>query len=124
MEHTVERELLVPGTADEVWSSLATPDWLGEDAEIELRPSGSVRAGQRSGFVEAAEEPRRLCFWWSEDGGEASRVELELTTHEEGTLLRVVETRPLAVLDACGHDLASALRPAGPEMSAAPCLVA
>ncbi|HYP48477.1 MAG TPA: SRPBCC domain-containing protein [Thermoleophilaceae bacterium] len=124
MEHTVERELLVPETADEVWSSLARPDWLGEDAEIELRPAGSVRAGERSGFVEEAEEPRRLCFWWSEEGGEASRVELELTIREEGTLLRVVESRPLAVLDAYGHDLAGALRPAGPQMSAAPCLVA
>ena len=124
MEHTVERELLVPETPDEVWGSLAHPDWLGEDAEIELRPAGSVRAGERSGFVEEAEEPHRLCFWWSADGGEASRVELELTGRDDGTLLRVVESRPLAVLDAKGADLASVLRPAGPQMSAAPCLVA
>jgi uncharacterized protein YndB with AHSA1/START domain len=104
MDHVVERELEVPDAAEEVWRSLAEPDWLGEDAEIELREAGEVRAGDRSGFVEEAEAPRRLVFWWSEPGEEATRVEIDLDELESGTLVRVTESRPLAVLD--GRDLA------------------
>ena len=65
MDHTVERELTVPEEAEEVWRSLAEPEWLGEDAAIELREAGEVRAGDRDGFVEEADAPRRLVFWWS-----------------------------------------------------------
>ena len=65
MDKAVERELIVPETPEEVWRSLAEPGWLGDDAQIELHPAGEVRAGERSGFVEEADEPRRLVFWWS-----------------------------------------------------------
>ena len=68
MNEAVERELLVPDAPEEVWRSLAEPGWLGEDASIELEPAGEVRAGERSGFVEEAEEPSRLVFWWSAPG--------------------------------------------------------
>ena len=104
MNPVVERELEVPDAAEEVWRSLAEPDWLGEDAEIELREAGEVRAGDRSGFVEEADAPRRLVFWWSEPGEEATRVEIDLDELESGTLVRVTESRPLAVMD--GRDLA------------------
>jgi hypothetical protein len=87
MDELVERELTVPEPADEVWRSLAEPDWLGEDAAIELREAGEVRAGDRTGFVE-----------------EATRVELELDETDAGTHIRVTESRPLAILD--GRDLA------------------
>jgi uncharacterized protein YndB with AHSA1/START domain len=130
MEHIVERELVVPEAPKEVWRSLSEPDWLGESAAIDLRPAGEVRAGERTGFVEAAEAPRRLVFWWSAPGEESSRVELELDEVEEGTRVRVTESRPLAVLDAYGRDLADELdvgrrdapgstgRPGLPEMLA------
>jgi uncharacterized protein YndB with AHSA1/START domain len=121
MEHAVERELVVPEPREEVWQSLTQPEWLGENAAIDPRPAGEVRAGERTGFVEEAEAPRRLVFWWSEPDDEASRVELELHDVEEGTLIRVTESRPLAVLDACGRDLAVVLgvpRPGTPEMLA------
>ena len=59
MDHTVERELTVPARPEEVWASLAEPEWLGEDATIELRQAGEVRAGERDGFVEEADAPRR-----------------------------------------------------------------
>jgi uncharacterized protein YndB with AHSA1/START domain len=109
MEHAVERELVVPESPEEVWRSLTEPQWLGEDAAIELRPAGEVQAGDRAGFVEAADPPRRLVFWWSAPEEEASRVELELDDVEEGTRIRVTESRPLAVLDAYGRDLATEL---------------
>jgi uncharacterized protein YndB with AHSA1/START domain len=104
MDHLVERELTVPEEAEDVWRSLAEPDWLGEDASIELREAGEMRAGDRSGFVEEADAPRRLVFWWSAPGEEATRVELDLDETDEGTHIRVTESRPLAILD--GRDLA------------------
>ena len=122
MEHVVERELVVPDEPERVWESLSEPEWLGEDASIELEPAGEVRAGERSGFVEEAEAPRRLTFWWSAEGEESTRVELELLPDADGTRVRVVESRPLALLDAVGPDLAlelrSASRPGTPELLA------
>jgi uncharacterized protein YndB with AHSA1/START domain len=104
MDELVERELTVPEPAEEVWRSLAEPEWLGEDATIELREAGEVRAGDRTGFVEEADAPRRLVFWWSAPGDEATRVELDLDETDAGTHIRVTESRPLAILD--GRDLA------------------
>jgi uncharacterized protein YndB with AHSA1/START domain len=104
MDELVERELTVPDEIDEVWSSLAEPEWLGEDATIELCEAGDVRAGERTGFVEEVEAPYRLAFWWSAPGEEATRVELDLEETELGTRIRVTESRPLAILD--GRDLA------------------
>jgi hypothetical protein len=45
-------------------------------------------------------------------------VEIELEETEDGTRVRVVESRPLAVLDAYGSDLGAALGARGPEMLA------
>jgi uncharacterized protein YndB with AHSA1/START domain len=113
MNKAVERELHVPESPEEVWRSLAEPGWLGEDAQVELQPAGEVRAGERSGFVEEADEPRRLVFWWSAPGEEASRVELDLEEAEEGTRVRVTESRPLEILTVRGRDLAVELDLAG-----------
>ena len=104
MDHAVERELTVPEEVDEVWRSLAQPEWLGDDAAIELCEAGEVRAGERDGFVEEADAPRRLVFWWSAPGEDATRVEIDLEETEDGTCVRVTESRPLAILD--GRDLA------------------
>lgn len=121
MEFEVERELLVPAEPERVWETLSEPEWLGEDASIDLRPGGDVSIGDRSGFVEEAEEPRRLTFWWRAEGEESTRVELELVPDADGTRVRVVETRPLAVLDLVGPDFAlpQAQSPRMPEMMAA-----
>ena len=113
MDKAVERELHVPEAPEEVWRSLAEPGWLGKDAQIELRPAGEVRAGERSGFVEEADEPRRLVFWWSAPDEEASRVELDLDETDEGTRVRVTESRPLEILSLRGRDLAVELDLAG-----------
>jgi uncharacterized protein YndB with AHSA1/START domain len=113
MNKAVERELLVPEPPEEVWRSLAEPAWLGEDASIELEPAGEVRAGERSGFVEEADEPRRLVFWWSAEDEEASRVELDLEAVDAGTLVRVTESTPLEILSVRGRDLALELDLAG-----------
>jgi uncharacterized protein YndB with AHSA1/START domain len=104
MDHMVERELTVADDAEDVWRSLAEPAWLGEDAAIELREAGEVRAGERTGFVEEVDAPRRLVFWWSAPGEDATRVEIDLDEADDGTQIRVTESRPLEILD--GRDLA------------------
>lgn len=115
----LSREITLPAPIDEVWRSLAEPAWLGEDATIDLRPDGEVRAGDRTGFVEDVEEPARLVFWWSEPGEDATRVELQLEADGEETHLRVVESRPLALLDLYGPELVfDAPRPQQPELLA------
>jgi uncharacterized protein YndB with AHSA1/START domain len=118
MEDRMEltREITLPATAEEVWRSLAEPAWLGEDASIELHPDGEVRVGERTGFVEEVDEPRRLVFWWAAPDEDSTRVELELDEEEDGvTRVRVVESRPLAMLDLYGVDIVTAA-PRQPEM--------
>jgi uncharacterized protein YndB with AHSA1/START domain len=107
MEDRMEltREITLPATAEEVWRSLEEPVWLGEDASIELRPDGEVRAGDRTGFVEEVEEERRLVFWWAAPEEDSTRVELELEEDDEVTHVRVVESRPLAMLDLYGAEV-------------------
>ena len=112
------REIRLPATADEVWESLSQPEWLGEDAHIDLRPDGDVRVGDRTGFVEAAEPAERLVFWWSEPGEDATRVELDLEDDGEATTVRVVESAPLAMLDLYGVEFVQAApRPQQPELA-------
>jgi uncharacterized protein YndB with AHSA1/START domain len=121
MENAMEltKEITLPATAEEVWRSLDEPAWLGEDATIDLRPDGEVRAGDRTGFVEEVEEPRRLVFWWSAPDEDATRVELELTEDGEETHVRVVESRPLALLDLYGAEIVHlAPGPRQPELLA------
>ncbi len=114
----LNREITLPVAPDEVWDSLAEPAWLGEDASIDLHPSGEVRAGERSGFVEEVDEPRRLVFWWSRPGEDATRVEIEIEAAAEGTVVRVLESRPLALLDLRGVELIVSAPPLRtPEMS-------
>jgi uncharacterized protein YndB with AHSA1/START domain len=113
------REITLAATAEEVWGSLEKPDWLGEDASIELQPDGDVRAGDRTGFVEEVEEERRLVFWWAAPDEDSTRVELSLEEEGDFTHVRVVESRPLAMLDLYGVEIVTtAPRFEQPEMLA------
>jgi uncharacterized protein YndB with AHSA1/START domain len=125
-------ELTVPASAEETWDALTDPErlaeWLAEDAELDLRPGGelAVRVDdeRRSGFFEEVEPPRRLVFWWGPDGDATTRVEIELEPDGEDTRVRVVESRPLQVLDARGIEVESwlggdsSLQMRAPELSA------
>lgn len=113
------REITLPATAEEVWHSLEEPAWLGADASIELHPDGEVRAGDRTGFVEEVEEGRRLVFWWAAPQEDSTRVELTLEEDGVVTHVRVVESRPLAMLDLYGAELVTSAPPfRQPEMLA------
>ena len=114
------REITLPATAEEVWQSLEEPAWLGEDASIELQPDGEVRAGDRTGFVEEVEEERRLVFWWASPDEDSTRVELSLEEDGDVTHVRVLESRPLAMLDLYGAEIVTTAPPfrQQPEMLA------
>jgi uncharacterized protein YndB with AHSA1/START domain len=115
----LHREVTLPASADEVWDSLTEPAWLSEDAAIELWPNGAVRCDERTGFVEAVEAPRRLVFWWSRPEEDATRVEIELEDVGDETIVRVVESRPLAMLDLRGAEFVVSAPPLrAPEMIA------
>jgi uncharacterized protein YndB with AHSA1/START domain len=113
------REITLPATSEEVWRSLEEPAWLGDDASIELHPDGEVHAGDRTGFVEEVEEERRLVFWWAAPDEDSTRVELELEEDGGFTRVRVVESRPLAMLDLYGVEIVTSAPPfRQPEMLA------
>jgi uncharacterized protein YndB with AHSA1/START domain len=105
--HEVEREIELPVGPEEAWESVVDAEWLGGDAEIDLVPGGDLRIGDREGWVEEVEPGERFSFWWRQpDEQVATRVEISLTeTEDGGTLIRVVETSPLATLDLIGIPL-------------------
>jgi uncharacterized protein YndB with AHSA1/START domain len=121
-------EILVPASAEETWEALTDPErlreWLADDVtELDLRPGGDLGLelddAQRRGFFEEVDEPRRLVFWWGEDGEESSRVQIDLEPDTEGTRVRVLETRPLEVLDLPGIELdAGSGDASAPQLSA------
>jgi uncharacterized protein YndB with AHSA1/START domain len=137
MTDRIERELELPAPSDEVWEALTDPEqlagWLADEVRFDLRPGGdaSFRDGDviRRGWVEEVAPPDspagreagggRLAFWWASDDEPATRVELTLEPAPGGTLLRVVETRPLELVDAIGSPLfGSGTASFGPELVA------
>jgi uncharacterized protein YndB with AHSA1/START domain len=123
----IDRDLLIPAHPEDVWTVITGDGWLAEEVQLELRPGGEARFSDpesvRTGWVEEVSPPEfggagRLVFWWGPDGEPATRV--ELTVEPEGALtrLRVVESRPLEVLDLVGLPLPEQSQGHGPAMLA------
>jgi uncharacterized protein YndB with AHSA1/START domain len=113
MSDRIERELVIHACRERVWEAITSDGWLGDEVALELLPGGDahMRSGDevKTGWVEEAVAPVRLAFWWATDGDPATRVELTLEqAGEAATLLRVVESRPLDVLDLVGTPLPGA----------------
>ncbi len=110
MTERIERELFIDALVEDVWKAITADGWLADEVELDLRPGGDAvfrsNSALKEGWVEEARAPRRLAFWWAPDGEPASRVELTLEpAPDRATRLRVVETRPLDVLDLVGVPL-------------------
>jgi len=109
MTERIERELWLPATPQEVWDAVTSDGWLGDRVSLELRPGGDAEFesdGQvRTGWIEDVSMPERLSFWWAVNDEPASRVELRILERDNGSRLRIVETRPLDVLDLVGVPL-------------------
>ena len=112
MTERIERELWLPATPEAVWEAVTGDGWLADHVFLDLRPGGDARFDSsglvRSGWVEDVAAPERLTFWWALDDEPASRVELRIEAQGDSTRLRVVETRPLDVLDLVGVSLPGA----------------
>jgi uncharacterized protein YndB with AHSA1/START domain len=112
MSERIERELWLPATPQEVWDAVTSDGWLADRVSLELRPGGDAEFesdGQvRTGWVEGVAMPEHLSFWWTVGDEPASRVELRILERDRGTRLRIVETRPLDVLDLVGVPLPGA----------------
>ncbi len=125
MPDRIERELLIAASAEDVWDAITAPGWLADEVELVLSPGGDAAfrdgdGGVKTGWVEDVCAPERLAFWWAIDGEPATRVELTVTEGEELTLVRVVETRPLELLDLVGMPLPGISGPTfGPALVAA-----
>jgi uncharacterized protein YndB with AHSA1/START domain len=131
MTDQIERELLLPAPPEQVWEVITSAGWLAEEVRLELVPGGEADFGDgKTGWVEEAAPPERLVFWWGADGEPATRVELTLDREGDGqvhlgreskrrTRLRVVESRPLEVVDVTGIQL-----PGGGGTTRGPAMVA
>lgn len=133
MSDTIERRIELPTRLELAWQAVTDPDWLAlwmaDDVRLDPRQGGEARFQignqTRSGWVEEMSPPDergtgRLAFWWALDDEPASRVELTVTAlAAERTLLLVVESRPLDVLDLVGTPL-----PGPGGMTYGPALVA
>ena len=115
MTDLVQRELELAAEPQDVWRAMTDParlrTWLAEEVELELRPGGDARfvvdGEPRSGWVEEVRPPRdgdggRLVFWWQADNEPAARVCLEVEGTGLGARVRIVEARPLEILDVIG----------------------
>ena len=112
MTDRIERELWLPATPEAVWDAVTGDGWLADRVRLDLRPGGDARFDSegrvRTGWVEDVSAPEHLAFWWADDEQPASRVELKIEPREAGSRLRIVETRPLELLDLVGVPLPGA----------------
>jgi uncharacterized protein YndB with AHSA1/START domain len=99
----IERELLIDASPEDIWEAITGEGWLADEVTLDLTPGGDAefrtRDEVKSGWIEDVHAPDRLAFWWAVDGEPATRVEITLRPDDELTRLRVVETRPLELLD-------------------------
>jgi uncharacterized protein YndB with AHSA1/START domain len=111
---SIEREITVPATPDEVWPALTHSEeisvWFGAEAEMDARPGGRgifrwPDGTARHVVVEAVEPARRLSFRWlpfqRTAAGEivmlpSTQVEITLDEVAHGTRVRVVERGALS----------------------------
>jgi uncharacterized protein YndB with AHSA1/START domain len=124
MSERIERELWLPATPEAVWEAITSDGWLADRVSLDLRIGGDAEfesgEGVRTGWVEDVSAPERLAFWWALEDEPASRVEFRIDSVDDHTRLRVVETRPLEVLDLVGLPLPGAGRARfGPALVAA-----
>lgn len=125
MADRIERILSLPAPPEIVWGIVTADGWLAEEVRLDLWPGGDAhfrsQESNKDGWVEEAMAPSRLAFWWALDDEPATRVELTLAPDDAGgTQLRVVESRPLDVLDLVGTPLGrTAGQSFGPALVAA-----
>jgi uncharacterized protein YndB with AHSA1/START domain len=96
MRDILYRELEVPCSADEAWTHVIDPSWLGEDGEWDAVAGGegwvTSEGDTRYLVVEEVEEARRFVYRWASFSDEPSRVEIELEPVPTGTRISISES--------------------------------
>jgi uncharacterized protein YndB with AHSA1/START domain len=109
MSDRIERELWLQAPPEDVWQAITSDGWLADEVDLDLRPGGDAlfrsAEDEKEGWIEEVSAPSRLTFWWAADGEPATRVELTVRADDGCTRLRVIETRPLELLDLIGTPL-------------------
>jgi uncharacterized protein YndB with AHSA1/START domain len=113
MDATVERQVELDASPEEVWRAVCEPaGWLADEGTLDVRPGGEGRlvddgVARRALVerVEAAGEQRRLVYrWWDEHGGGAGASRVEITVVPSGGPTRVI-VRETPVATAAVHSL-------------------
>jgi uncharacterized protein YndB with AHSA1/START domain len=107
---SVVREIAIAARPETVWEFLVDPEkavcWMGQTASFDVRPGGEYRCDVIPGHVAVGEfveidAPRRLVFTWGWESGDedrvlpgSSRIEIELVSDGDGTLLRFSHDLP------------------------------
>jgi uncharacterized protein YndB with AHSA1/START domain len=110
VQDSIEKEIRIKAPIEVVWSIVTEPEhlgsWLGDSAEVDLRPGGEMvlkfgEVGTADCTVERVERPNLFAFRWvtpepdrdpSLQEGYATLVEFQLRAEGDGTTLRVVES--------------------------------
>lgn len=137
MDDAVERTIEVELAPSEVWELLVDDDeragWFGGETTLDPVPGGAGTftdpdGTTRRAVVEEAQPGHRLSWtWWPDDGGDASRVRIELQPSPGGTRVDVVEAplvptaqaslAPTTDFPAVGFELSCLLRASGPALA-------
>ena len=109
---TVERELVIDASPETVWEFLVDPEkatrWMGMSATLDARPGGEYRVEVIPGNTAVGEflevdPPHRLVQTWGWEQSASSlveagstRIEIELMSSGDGTILRFKHELPTA----------------------------
>jgi uncharacterized protein YndB with AHSA1/START domain len=109
---TVERELVIDASPETVWEFLVDPEkatrWMGMSATLDPRPGGEYRVEVIPGNTAVGEflevdPPHRLVQTWGWEASQSSsveagstRIEIELLSSGDGTILRFRHELPTA----------------------------
>jgi uncharacterized protein YndB with AHSA1/START domain len=89
---SVKREITLPASPEEAWDFVTDLGaWFDGAVEGNLAPGEPVHIGERRAVIERLDEPSRLTFRWL--GEDPSRVDITLEPTDDGTEIRVTETR-------------------------------
>ncbi len=108
LSEKVDFSILFRVPAERVYDALATAagldEWFTSGAEVDARAGGEIHfrwqnwglenySGENSGTVLAARRPTRFAFMWKADSGTYNtKVEINFSEVEEGTLVRLIES--------------------------------
>ena len=104
LQHTISRTITIQADRETVFSFFTDPSkwakWWGGGSRIDARPGGALEVHHSNGFVSEGnvleiEQPERIVFTFGLQTDpltppEDSRVTLELSAEDQGTVVRVV----------------------------------